>query len=97
MESDRSGLSDDTIQDIVSVFGINEEWLKNGTGSMFIPGRETEKTDSSGIGDRVKEIRNREGLTQNQLAERTNYNKKHNLKLMKYVLAECDKLKKLEE
>ena len=77
VETGRSGLSDDTIQAFTSIFGINGEWLKNGTGSMFLPGRETEKTDSSGIGDRVRKIRTREGLSQNQLAEITNYNKKH--------------------
>lgn len=36
-EIGRRELTDRTISDICRVYGVNEEWLRNGTGEMFKP------------------------------------------------------------
>lgn len=37
MEKGIRGITDRTISDICREFNVNEEWLRNGTGEMFIP------------------------------------------------------------
>ena len=75
IENGRCGLSDSTIQSICSTFGINGEWLRTGNGSMFIEAGEKEAVDKTSIGNRVREVRNRSGLTQAEFGERIGFHK----------------------
>ena len=77
VETGRSGVSEETIKTICSTYGVNESWLRNGSGSMFPPGEEIGKADKSMAGVRIKQIRKRENLTQNQFAERIGFSKIH--------------------
>lgn len=43
MESGSSGLSEQTILSICREFNVNEEWLRNGSGEMFIRATPYEK------------------------------------------------------
>ena len=74
VETGRSGLSSDTIQEICSAFGINEAWLRDGTGEM---GANKAPADINGIGERVKTIRKRENLTQEQFGNRISCSKNY--------------------
>ncbi len=77
VEIGRAGMSDDTIQTICDIFGIDEEWLRNGTGDMFLPGKEKQVADKSGIGERIKQLRKHKGLTQEQFGYSIGYHKNH--------------------
>lgn len=37
VEAGKKNLSDRSISDICREFSVNEEWLRNGTGNMYIP------------------------------------------------------------
>ena len=69
VESGKCGISEKTIQDISIVFGINDVWLRDGIGPMFKPGEEKAAIDEDGIPARLKGIRKRVGLTQQQFAD----------------------------
>ena len=77
VETGKSGVSEETIKTICSIYGVNESWLRNGSGPMFSPGEEIGKADKSSAGPRVKQIRKRENLTQDQFAERIGFSKIH--------------------
>lgn len=36
VETGNRSLADRTVKDICRIFGVNEEWLRNGTGEMFV-------------------------------------------------------------
>lgn len=72
-ETGRCGLSDSTILTICSIFDVNEEWLRTGTGEMLV--QSSPAVDRSAIGGRVREIRKRQGLTQQQFADRIGFHK----------------------
>lgn len=75
VETDRSEISPSTIQDICSVFGINESWLVSGTGEMFPEGGEVGEADKDNAGARIKLIRKGASLTQEQFAAKIGYSK----------------------
>ena len=75
VETGRAGMSDDTIQTICHIFGIDEFWLRFGQGQMFQRGQEKNRADTSGIGERVKQVRKREGLTQEQFGNSIGFHK----------------------
>lgn len=75
VETGRSGISDETLQLICMAFGVDELWLRTGSGEMFRPGKMKEEADKSGIGERIKQIRKREGLTQEQFANSLGFHK----------------------
>ena len=75
LDTGRSNASQETIDRICSVYGANEEWLKTGTGPMFVPGREQNPVDKDNIGKRIKEIRKKAELTQDQFAKTIGYSK----------------------
>lgn len=43
--------SDRTIKDICRIFSVNEEWLRNGTGEMYLP-----KTKEQELGDFIGDV-----------------------------------------
>ena len=75
VETGRSEVSDDTIREICSVFAIRFDWLKTGSGDMFLPGREVGEADKNKAGLRIKMVRKEHGLTQQQFADTIGYSK----------------------
>ena len=73
VEIGRSNVSDETIETICSVLPVNEEWLRTGNGEMT----SSAPVDKENIGQRIREIRKGEGLTQKQFASATGYTKMH--------------------
>lgn len=51
VENKKKNFSDRTISDICSKFGINEDWLRTGTGKMFI-----ERTKDEQISEMISDI-----------------------------------------
>lgn len=62
VETGRCGLSAATVDTICSVFGVNVEWLRTGTGEMFVSS--VPAVDKYSIVGRMKDVRKRAGLTQ---------------------------------
>ena len=56
VETGRSGVSEETIKTICSIYGVNESWLRNGSGPMFPLGEEIGKADKSTAGENVKTL-----------------------------------------
>ena len=77
VETNRCGCSNVTIQTICSVFGVDETWLRDGAGDMFPVGEEKAAADIDGTGERIKEIRKRERLTQEQFGEKIGFSKNY--------------------
>lgn len=64
VETGKGRMSYATIQSICSRFGVNEDWLRYGTGEMLTAGTEKAAFDMSEIGERIKQIRTVFKLTQ---------------------------------
>ena len=77
IEAGRSGISEKTFQEICTVFGVNDTWLRDGIGPMFKDGMERPVADLDGIAERVKEIRKKAGLTQQQFGDQIGFHKNH--------------------
>ena len=73
VETGRCGLSSLTVDTVCSVFGVNEEWLRNGTGEMFAS--PVAAVDKSTIASRMKIVRKVAGLTQQEFADRIGFHK----------------------
>ena len=56
-------------------FGINEAWLVSGIGEMFVDGCDVSETDRENVGLRIREIRKKEKLTQEQFGKAIGYSK----------------------
>lgn len=54
IENGRKSVSDRIVEIVVLKFGINEEWLRNGTGEMFVPKTRSE-TIAKFAGNLMKE------------------------------------------
>ncbi len=76
MEIGGTRFSDDTIKTICSIFGINEAWLRDGVGEMFLDDAPP-AADIEGIGSRIRAIRKREKLTREQFGEKIGYTKNY--------------------
>ena len=58
VENGHSGMSRSTISSICAAFSVREEWLRDGTGEMFLAEqREVGTVSKSGIAARVREVR----------------------------------------
>ena len=74
LENGTSGFSEQTVLSICRVFGVRYEWLLSGQGSMYEDGREdlgrvkTER-DEDGVPSRVKAVRGKMKMTQQQFAD----------------------------
>ena len=75
VENGKSGLSDITIALICNEFSVREEWLRDGTGQMFLPEKGTEIVDKGLIGSRIREVRQGKGLSQAEFGERIGFHK----------------------
>ena len=75
-ENGKSGVAPGTVRTICSVFGINEDWLVSGTGKMFVDGHDVSEADRENVGSRIKAIRKKEKLTQEQFGKAIEYSKK---------------------
>ncbi len=75
VETGRSEISESTVHSVCTAFGINETWLVSGNGEMFADGREVAEADKVGVGRRIKEVRKREKLTQEQFGKAIGYSK----------------------
>ena len=69
VETGRSNVSNNTIKSICAAFSINESWLRNGEGQMTSQAA----VDMENVGNRIREIRRGEGLTQEEFAAATGY------------------------
>ena len=68
-------MSDTVLQTVSSIFGVNYEWLKTGKGYMFVSGEEKSAVDKEKMGERIKNVRKRSGLTQEEFADRIGFHK----------------------
>jgi transcriptional regulator with XRE-family HTH domain len=75
VETGRCGMSDTVLQTVSSIFGVNYEWLKTGKGYMFVSGEEKSAVDKEKMGERIKIVRKRSGLTQEEFADRIGFHK----------------------
>ncbi len=73
VENGRCGLSESTVNDICSVFGIDKNWLLTGEGEMFVPGSEKGIANKEEAGSRVRKVRKDNNLTQEQFGEKIGY------------------------
>ena len=73
VETCSCGMSDNTVDDICRVFGIDKVWLLTGEGKMFPPGSEKNRPDKSRVGERIRKVRKDASLTQEQFASRIGY------------------------
>lgn len=73
VETGRCGLSPATFDTICRVFGVNEEWLRSGTGEMLVSPMAA--VDKSTIGNRMKDVRKKAGLTQQEFADKIGFHK----------------------
>ena len=88
VENGHSGMSRSTISSICTAFSVREEWLRDGTGEMFLAEqREVGTVSKSGIAARVREVRKKEGLTQAEFAQRIGCHKNQvsNVESGKYI------------
>ena len=73
VETGRSGMSDDTVDNICSLFGIDKNWLLTGEGEMFSPGNEKSIANKEEAGSRVRKVRKDNNLTQEQFGAKIGY------------------------
>ena len=71
VETGRSNMSEEVLERICTVYGVNEEWLREGKGTM------TDKApvDKESIGVRLKAVRKDKKLTQAEFASAIGYSK----------------------
>ncbi len=69
VEKGRSSVSEETINLIVEVYGVNKEWLVSGVGEMGCG----DAADKAGIGKRIKEVRKEHHLTKQEFASKIGY------------------------
>lgn len=73
VENGRCGMSQDTTKAICIMYGINESWLTYGTRDMFALGCAVAEADKPSVGVRIKEIRKREHLSQEEFGSMIGY------------------------
>lgn len=75
IETGKSRMSAETLEELSEAFGVNLQWLQEGIGEMFLEGRDTPKAELKHIGERIYCIRAKEGLTQEEFGSRINRSK----------------------
>ena len=69
IESGRSNISEKTKISICTTYHINPDWLNNGTGEIFKPGFTPPPFDKAGIPSRIKTVRQKLNMTQDEFAK----------------------------
>ncbi|MBR4908582.1 MAG: helix-turn-helix domain-containing protein [Acidaminococcaceae bacterium] len=69
IESGRSNISEKTKTAICTTYHINPEWMNNGTGEIFKPGFAPPPFDKAGIPTRIKTVRQKLNMTQDEFAK----------------------------
>ena len=75
VESGKINMSDGAILSVSNAYFVNPEWLKNGTGDIFLPGHETQPADPDNLAIRIRTVRKHLGLTQAQFADGIGFSK----------------------
>ena len=76
LESGKIHITDDTIRVICESLSVSEEWLRNGNGEML-----SVAPDIGSIGERIRQVRNEEGLKQEDFGKRAGLSKNQIYKL----------------
>ena len=69
VENGRSSISEATVHDISEAFGVNETWLEEGKGDIFIDGAHNVSIEKEEIGSRILMLRTELGLTRDEFAQ----------------------------
>ncbi len=69
IETGKSEVSEETIEEICFFSGVNKEWLLTGEGEMGCG----DAADKAGIRKRIKEVRKEHHLTQKEFADKIGY------------------------
>jgi transcriptional regulator with XRE-family HTH domain len=67
-------MSSTTVSSICSAFEVREEWLREGNGELFTDSLE-HGVNTAGIDKRIRDVRKKAGLTQQEFADRIGYHK----------------------
>ena len=67
-------MSSTTVSSICSAFEVREEWLREGNGDLFTDSLE-HGVNTAGIDKRIRDVRKKAGLTQQEFADRIGYHK----------------------
>ena len=67
-------MSSTTVSSICSAFEVREEWLREGNGDLFTDSLER-GVNTAGIDKRIRDVRKKAGLTQQEFADRIGYHK----------------------
>ena len=74
IENGHAGMSSTTVSSICSAFEVREEWLREGNGDLFTDSLE-HGVNTAGIDKRIRDVRKKAGLTQQEFADRIGYHK----------------------
>jgi transcriptional regulator with XRE-family HTH domain len=74
IENGHAGMSSTTVSSICSAFEVREEWLREGNGELFTDSLE-HGVNTAGIDKRIRDVRKKAGLTQQEFADRIGYHK----------------------
>ena len=75
VETERTNVSEKTVDEVCRVFPIRREWLVEGKGEMFIGESKHEPVDKKGVENRVRAVRQEAELTQEEFAKKIGYSK----------------------
>ena len=67
-------MSSTTVSSICSAFEVREEWRREGNGELFTDSLE-HGVNTAGIDKRIRDVRKKAGLTQQEFADRIGYHK----------------------
>ena len=74
IENGHAGMSSTTVSSICSAFEVREKWLREGNGELFTDSLE-HGVNIAGIDKRIRDVRKKAGLTQQEFADRIGYHK----------------------
>jgi transcriptional regulator with XRE-family HTH domain len=72
VEKDKQGISDSVTKLITKEFCVNEKWLLNGIEEKY-----HYISNNVSIGEKIRQLRKNEGLTQQELADKTGISRGH--------------------
>lgn len=75
VETERTNVSERTIDAVCKAFPIRREWLLEGKGEMFTGESKHDPVDKKGVENRIRAVRQEAGLTQEEFAKKIGYSK----------------------